>query len=211
MILVGLVLGRWWRTALLVGALGWPALLIADNVPDLSLVEAAVLGLVNTAVGVGLHQAVLALFRLVKDPLARGRSTLRRGRWLTLGASIYVLVVAATAGVGFITESTQTILVAALLALPASIVALPGYYVIYGILALVPGANPSNSSGSGSCAPDETCHESATGDPAAWFSISADALGVLALSGAAVLNVVVLRLLIARRRRSTGDAVDSIR
>jgi hypothetical protein len=181
-------------------------LLIADNVPELALAEAAVLGLVNTAVGVGLHQAALALFRFVKDPPARGRSNLRWGQWLTLGASIYVLVVAVTAGVGFITDTTQTILIAALLALPASIVALPGYYVVYGILALVPGANPSNSSGSGSCAPDQTCHESVTGDPAAWFSISADALGVLALSGAAVVNVVVLRLLIARRRRATGPA-----
>lgn len=129
------------------------------------------------------------------------RKSLMAGRRPTLGASIYVLVVAVTAAVGFITETTQTILVAALLALPASIVALPGYYLIYGILALVPGANPSNSSGSGSCAPDGSCHESATGDPAAWFSISADALGVLSLGGAAVLNVVVLRLLISRRRR----------
>ena len=68
MILVGLVLGRWWRTALVVGALGWPTFLIADNVVDLepSLVGAAVLGLVNTAVGVGLHRTVLTLVRRIR-------------------------------------------------------------------------------------------------------------------------------------------------
>lgn len=144
----------------------------------------------------------------MKSPPAGGWAHLWWRRWLTLGASIYVLVVAVTAAVGFITDSTRTILLAALLGLPASLFALPGYYLMYGLLALVPGANPSSSSGSVSCAPDGTCHGSVTGEPAAWFLITADALGILALSGAALLNVVVLRLLTAHPRRSTSAAAD---
>ncbi len=31
MILVGLVLGRWWRAALVIGTLAWPALLWAEG------------------------------------------------------------------------------------------------------------------------------------------------------------------------------------
>jgi hypothetical protein len=147
----------------------------------------------------------------VKSPLTGGWAHLRGGHWLTLGPSIYVLVVAVTAAVGFITDSTRTILLASLLALPASLFALPGYYFMYGMLAWVPGANPSSSSGSVSCAPDGTCHGSVTGQPAAWFLITADALGILALSGAALLNVVVLRLLTAHLRRSTNAAADPTR
>lgn len=123
----------------------------------------------------------------------------QRGRWLVFGASAYVLIVGSTATLGFVTDTTWPILVAALLALPASIVALPGYYLLYGLLALVPGANPSESSGSGSCSSNGTCQESSTGDLATWFSISADVLGVVALTGAAVLNVVLVRLIVIRR------------
>jgi hypothetical protein len=60
-----------------------------------------------------------------------GRS--RWGRWQTLGASIYTLVVAGTAAIGFTTESTHLILFAAALALPTSILAMPAYYFIYGM------------------------------------------------------------------------------
>jgi hypothetical protein len=42
---------------------------------------------------------------------------LRRNEWFTPGASIYLLVVAVTATVGFSTDSTETILLAALLGL----------------------------------------------------------------------------------------------
>ena len=69
MILFGLLLGRWWKVALVVGAS--PALLWARGViaapPE--IVGAAALGLVNTAVGVMAHQLVLALLRR-----ARGHS-----------------------------------------------------------------------------------------------------------------------------------------
>lgn len=117
----------------------------------------------------------------------------------TLGASIYTLVVAVIAAVGFTTQSTSTILIAVGLALPASTLALPGYYVMYGLLALVPGANPSSSSGSGSCTYGGGCHESVTGEPAAWFTTTTDALGILALTVAALLNVILFRVLTARR------------
>jgi hypothetical protein len=79
-----------------------------------------------------------------------------------LGASIYTLLVAVTAAVGFTTQSASTILIAAGLALPASTLAVPGYYIMFGLLALVPGANPSNSSGSASCTNGGECHESVT-------------------------------------------------
>ncbi len=65
----------------------------------------------------------------------------------------YVLTVGAIATYGFAADSTAAILTAAALALPTSIVAVPGFYLAYGLLALVPGANPSSSSGSGGCTP----------------------------------------------------------
>ena len=63
MILFGLLLGRWWKVALVVGTSAWPVLLWAQGViaapPE--IVGAAALGLANTAVGVMAHQLVLAL------------------------------------------------------------------------------------------------------------------------------------------------------
>ena len=65
MILVGLALGRWWRSALIVGPSAWTALLWSQGIfttpPE--VVGAAALALVNTAVGVLAHQLVLALVR----------------------------------------------------------------------------------------------------------------------------------------------------
>ena len=110
----------------------------------------------------------------------------------------YVASVAALAAWGFSTGSTATILTSVALGLPTSILALPGYYLIYGLLALVPGANPTSAAGSGGCALGGDCVEAATGDPASWFSVTTDVVGVLALSAAALLNVVLLR---ARSRR----------
>ena len=113
-------------------------------------------------------------------------------------AAIYVLVVATTAAAGFVTGSTAAILLAAFFALPASILAMPGYYFAYGVLALVPGANPSSSSGSASCDPDGSCQGFVTGEPTVWFTTTTDVLGILALTGAAVLNVVLARTVMAR-------------
>jgi hypothetical protein len=118
----------------------------------------------------------------------------------TLAGWIYVLSVAAVSTIGFTTGSTPTILLAALLALPSSVVAIPGYYIVYGLLALVPGANPSSSTGSGSCTPNGDCQVSTTGDLAAWFTFATEAIGILALTAAALLNAVVLRNLIAALR-----------
>jgi hypothetical protein len=118
----------------------------------------------------------------------------------TLVGSIYVLGVAAVSTLGFTTGSTPTILLAALLALPSSAVAVSTFYLAYGLLALVPGANPSSSIGTGSCAPNGVCQVSMTGDAAAWFTLATEAVGILALTAAALLNAVVLRNLIAARR-----------
>lgn len=43
----------------------------------------------------------------------------------------YVLLVAGVATLGFTTESTSVIVLSACLALPASVVAVPAYYVAY--------------------------------------------------------------------------------
>jgi hypothetical protein len=131
----------------------------------------------------------------MSDPLRRLRPTL--AEWA------YVLTVAVVSTFGFTTESTAAILLAAFLALPSSVPAVIGYYIAYGLLAQIPGANPSSSTGSGSCSADGDCQTSTTGDAALWFTITTDVVGVLALTGAALLNVVVLRSLIAGRRANT--------
>lgn len=115
----------------------------------------------------------------------------------------YIVTVTLLAAVGFAGQTPWPILVAALLAVPASVVAVPCYYLAYGLLALVPGANPSSSSGSGTVAPDGSVLTSVnSGAPAAWFTIATIALGILALALAALINVLVLQSLAARRRRN---------
>ena len=61
MILVGLVLGRWWWLALPSGALLWGVLLLATGATglDAGLAEGIALGLANCGVGVLIHQAFL--------------------------------------------------------------------------------------------------------------------------------------------------------
>jgi len=118
-------------------------------------------------------------------------------------SSIYVVAIALIAAAGFIAGSPWPIVLAAVLALPASLVAMPGYYLIYGLLALVPGANPSSSSGSEVASPDGAVITATIGDPAAWFTVTTTVLGTLALGVAAALNVLALRALAARRRRQS--------
>lgn len=125
---------------------------------------------------------------------------------MRLFATLYVLVVAATATMGFSTDSTAAILLAAFLALPSSVLAMPGYYLAYGVLALVPGANPSSSSGSASCSPDGSCHGSVTGEQPVWFMVTTDALGILALTAAGVLNVILVRAVMTRSRQSRATS-----
>jgi hypothetical protein len=69
LILFGLVLGRWWRPALAVAAVGWPAVLVAVDVMELEvgLVGAAALAVLNTGVGVVVHQAVWRAVRRLRD------------------------------------------------------------------------------------------------------------------------------------------------
>lgn len=63
LIVAGLVFGRWWKTTLAVAAIGWPVWLVAGEVMGLQagLLGAAALAVINTAVGVAVHQAVRRL------------------------------------------------------------------------------------------------------------------------------------------------------
>ena len=88
-----------------------------------------------------------------------------------------------------------------MLAVPASMVLVPCYYLAYRFLALIPGANPSSNSGSATFAPEGRMLTSvSTGMPAAWFTITTFVLGILTLTVAAFVNVLLLRALAARRR-----------
>lgn len=72
MILLGLVLGRWWKTALVIGAVSWPALLLhLGIITPRDIPSAALLGLLNTAIGAGIHQGVLRLLRRARTALTR--------------------------------------------------------------------------------------------------------------------------------------------
>ena len=124
---------------------------------------------------------------------------------IRLMGSIYVLAVAVLATLGFAVGSAATILVTAFLTLPSSIVAVPGYYVAYGLLAQVSGANPSHSRGSASCDSNGVCHAVTTGDPASWFTLTTDVIGASVLIAAGVLNLVlILRVVAPRRIRAAG-------
>ncbi|MEW2474287.1 hypothetical protein AB0875_10870 [Micromonospora gifhornensis] len=65
LIVFGLLCGRWWRSALILAALGWPVLLVASGVEEVGpgLLAAAGLAVLNTGVGVLIHQGVLLLVR----------------------------------------------------------------------------------------------------------------------------------------------------
>ena len=69
LILFGLVFGRWWRPALAVAAVGWPAVLVAGDVMELEvgLLGAAGLAVLNTGVGVLVHQAIRRAVRRWRD------------------------------------------------------------------------------------------------------------------------------------------------
>jgi hypothetical protein len=124
---------------------------------------------------------------------------------LTWRSWIYVAAVASIAAVGFFRDSPWPILLAALLAVPLSFVTVPCYYIVYGLLALIPGANPSSNSGSvGVAADGHTLPSVNTGMPAAWFTTTTHLIGILALTVAAILNVLLLQALAARRRRKAA-------
>lgn len=77
MILFGLIFGRWWRAALLVGAVIWPATVVLSGAMtlDLGLLSASLFGLANTAVGVAVHQGVLAVVRNIRTSEHVGESS----------------------------------------------------------------------------------------------------------------------------------------
>jgi len=114
----------------------------------------------------------------------------------------YVACIALVGIAGFSLERPELVLLAAVGTLPISIVAIPAYYVVAGLVGLIPGANPSHASGTGYV--DATGHiitTSETGAPAEWFLISLAVFGVAALTAAALLNVLLLQAF-ARRRQS---------
>ena len=65
LLLLGLVLGRWWRVVIPAAAIGWAVLLIVTGVDSgLSFaVAATLLGAINVAVGVVVFQAARLLLR----------------------------------------------------------------------------------------------------------------------------------------------------
>ena len=68
MIIFGLLAGRWWKSALVAGAVVWVAILLvtgdtgASELP-LLIVGGAFFGLANTGIGVAIHQGLLWLVR----------------------------------------------------------------------------------------------------------------------------------------------------
>jgi hypothetical protein len=62
---LGAVLGRWWRTTLVVAAAGWPAVLVATGVMDLEpdLLAASTLAVTNAGVGIVVHHGVARVWR----------------------------------------------------------------------------------------------------------------------------------------------------
>jgi hypothetical protein len=120
----------------------------------------------------------------------------------TWRSTTYLAAVAGLATAGFASGSPAPIVLAAVLALPASIVAVPCYYLVYGLLALVTDANPSTSSGSGSgwSSAGGGSTTVTADDTATWFAVTTHVLGVLALVVAAALNVLLVRAVLSRRR-----------
>jgi hypothetical protein len=120
-------------------------------------------------------------------------------------AGAYVATVAITATIGFTTDSTAAILLAVLLTLPSGVPAVVGYYLVYGLLAQVPGANPDSVSGYESCTADGECHGSTTGELVTWFAVTTDLIGIVALTAAALLDVVLVRLLLRLRGSASAS------
>lgn len=122
-----------------------------------------------------------------------------RGR-MSPGALAYVMAVTVLAAAGFASGQALLIGIAALVTLPASIAAVPAIYLAAGLLALVPGANPSHTSSSSYVSPQgaEVVRES--GAPAVWYLTSIDVAGVVLLAVAAVANVLLLDLVLRWRR-----------
>lgn len=70
LLVIGLVLGRWWRTTLAVATILWPVVLVLSEVMDVTweLLGAAALAFVNTLIGIVVHQGVLWTVRQRRVP-----------------------------------------------------------------------------------------------------------------------------------------------
>ncbi|MPZ66450.1 MAG: hypothetical protein GEU83_13370 [Pseudonocardiaceae bacterium] len=68
LIVLGLILGRWWRLTLVAVAVVWPLMLVAGGVMDVEpgLLGASALGVINAGAGVLVHQAALRSIRLLR-------------------------------------------------------------------------------------------------------------------------------------------------
>lgn len=79
LIALGLVVGRWWRAAIViggVGALGWSLIMYAaGRGPWWTVPVVAVLGLANTALGALVHQAGLRAVRAARSGGGHPRPT----------------------------------------------------------------------------------------------------------------------------------------
>jgi hypothetical protein len=64
-LVVALVIGRWWLPTLLIAALGWPALLVATDAMsvDWGLLGASALAMGNALVGILAHHGAVWLLR----------------------------------------------------------------------------------------------------------------------------------------------------
>lgn len=79
MMMFGLLAGRWWKSALVLGTVGWDVVLLATGVVEPSQTSqiflAALLGLANTGVGVVIHQGILWLVRSARSDRLRGEKS----------------------------------------------------------------------------------------------------------------------------------------
>ena len=68
-ILLGLIFGHWWKTTLVLAAVGWPLLLIATgiDIDPAALPAAAALAVANAAAGILVHRALWLLVRGVSS------------------------------------------------------------------------------------------------------------------------------------------------
>jgi hypothetical protein len=131
----------------------------------------------------------------------------RRQRLRDMGVpgSAYVAAVTLLAIAGFALDSALLLGIAALATLPISIAAVPAFYVVAGLLGLIPGATPDHATGSGYGTSVGQVTTVETGAPAEWYLISIAVIGVAALAVAALLNVLLLRNVTrARRHRQLG-------
>jgi hypothetical protein len=72
LIVFGLIFGRWWKTALIVGTVSWVVLLLVSDIIEARLAVIAVatlLAFLNTGLGVSVHQAVLHAVRRFRRSL----------------------------------------------------------------------------------------------------------------------------------------------